>query len=209
MVIDPADQGAEPVIVRGDRVAEMESGPADLEAEKVIAPVVLVAETDLEGQEVKMETVPVVREVVVIAQGALVARMVTVPEDLAAEIVQAVQAKGIDQEDPVMEIVPADLGMEIGPADLGNAPGVQANGLTDRVAAIGLITVRTIDPIGTSGTVGGTIIGLPSTIIGTITGTITGTASIIGSVRTGGLATIGAGTMLPAPTGGVGRLGQR
>ena len=190
MVIALADQGAEPAIDLGDRAAAMESDP-----------VVLEAVTDQAGQGVKMETVPVVREVVEIARGALVARMVIVPAGLGAEVIGPVaQVKVIAQ---------ADLGMEIGQADLGNAPGVQANGLTDRVAAIGLITVPIIDPIGTSGTVGGTIIGPPSTIIGTTTGTITGTASIIGSVRTGGPETIGAGTMLPASTGGVGRLGQR
>jgi hypothetical protein len=201
-VIVPAGQGAEPVIV-----------PVDLVAEKVSAPVALVAEIDLVGQGVKMETGPVVQEVVEIVQVALVVKMVTVPEDLVAEIAQAVPGMGIDLGDPVVEIGLADLGVATDLEDpvmeiVQVVPG-RETAPVGRVAAIGHTTVPIIGPIGTNGTIGGTIIGPPSTIIGTTTGTIIGMALMVGSVRTGGPETIGAGTMLPASTGGDGPRGRR
>lgn len=234
-MIVPAGQVAEPVIVPVDLVAEKVSAPVALVAEidlvgqgvkmetgPVVQAVVEIVQVAL---VVKMMIVPADRGAEVIARAVQEVRMVidpadqvvlgkvTVPEDLVAEIARAVPGMGIDLGDPVAEIGLADLGVATDLEDpvmeiVQVVPG-RETAPVGRVAAIGHTTVPIIGPIGTNGTIGGTIIGPPSTIIGTTTGTIIGMALMVGSVRTGGPETIGAGIMLPASTGGVGRPGRR
>jgi hypothetical protein len=79
----------------------------------------------------------------------------------------------------------------------------------DLVAKAGPTIDRDVSTIGTSGTVGGRIIGPTSTTIGAIAGITTGTIAITGSMEIGGRiihATVGAGRRMRI--GGDGRPGQ-